>query len=128
MAGRDMGYGDRMQNVRIMNASHQDARLGVYTQATVEVQPQLHPMGSPIDIQNFNRSKYGGIKLMSTVTSTKNRDGRYFEENPLFTVQKTNNSRPTQYINNPVFNKATNLSGQRGYETLREKKIVEQFP
>ena len=76
------------------------------------------------------RHKYtgGGIKLISNATTTaKGKEGhKYFEENPLFngTVSHKNNTTTSGTSKIASFGNRI----ERGYETLREKKIIEKFP
>ena len=65
--------------------------------------------------------------MISNATTTKGKEAhKYFEENPLFhgTVSNKNNTSGT------TGNKIGSIGNriERGYETLREKKIVEKCP
>lgn len=56
-----------------------------------QTDPTTAPMNNPpiksntFEIENFNRAKYGGIKLISNPNTGKGKEGgKYFEEQPVF--------------------------------------------
>ena len=64
-------------------------------------------------------NKYQGIKMMGN-SSTRNPTGRYIEEHSL------HSSTRGGYV--PMGSKTIGVMRERGYDTLREKKIIEKYP
>ena len=60
-------------------------------------------------------------------SGVKGRDGsKSFEENPLY--HGPNSTKVGNYLNGGVMGSKTGTRGERGYDTFREKKIVEKYP
>jgi hypothetical protein len=85
--------------------------------------PTNHPVSPPLNqIKNnsidvdVQRSKYSGIKIISTGSAVKGRDpSRSFEDNPLFNGPSTTKA---SYGNSSIYSKV-NVRAERGYETYR---------
>ncbi len=71
------------------------------------------------DPASDSRNRYQGIRLISQTTTARTRDppSRYFEEQ---------HSVPNSTKGAPYPGKA--VGGVRGYDSLREKKIIEKYP
>jgi hypothetical protein len=100
------------------------------------ISPPLHQIRTNTMDSDPNRQKYigGGIKLISTTTATvKGRDsGKYFEDSQLYNGSLTSANKGSGYSGYANGGNMSNMVGknslggrvERGYETLREKKII----
>ena len=131
------------QGTRTVNASmYQEAtHYGRPTEPINSPMNQMPVKANSFEIENFNRAtKYSGIKLISNPNTGKGREaGKYFEEQGSFGGSVTttggksisfsngNGGVGVGYSNSGAKNISVNLR-EKGYETLREKKIIEKYP
>lgn len=108
--------------VRNINATlHHDPP---YSQVNKSIQngtsPPLHQIkNSTLQADMQSRTKYGGIKLISTATTVaRGREGtKYFQENPLFHGSITTTNKNVSFSNSGTGNIGKNTLGraERGY-------------
>lgn len=72
-------------------------------------------------------NKYTGIRLISNSNSTKARDSGKIQEDQMFLGTIGGSSKPIAYMNGIIGKQSFGPRVERGYETLREKKVGEKM-
>jgi hypothetical protein len=134
---RDPGYTKTIHSgtkgINTTMYSHDNAYNYLNKSIQGSVSPPLNQIKTNT-IEEAQRGKYAGIKLISSSGNSgiKPRESKHYEENPLFhgVASTTNKTAGGGYLHggNPMTTKNGAGRVERGYETLREKKIIEKYP
>ena len=116
---RESGYPKTINSgINRINATyHEPGHNYVNKTAHSTLSPPLNQIKNNNMESEAQKSKYSGIKILSTGSAAKGRDnGRSFEENPLF---QGPNSTKVSYTNSGMTYGNIGVRKDRGYDTYR---------